>query len=60
MSITVGVGYLKTSVISFKIDITTLRKIERLVNSGYFRSKSEFIREAILYKLAKDGLLKTE
>ncbi|HDN75910.1 MAG TPA: ribbon-helix-helix protein, CopG family [Acidilobales archaeon] len=51
---------MKTSVISFKIDITVLRKIERLVTNGYFRNKSEFIREAILYKLAKDGLLKSE
>ncbi len=51
---------MKTSVISLKLDMMLLKKIEYLVSRGYFRSKSEFIREAILYKLTKDGLIRVD
>ncbi len=48
---------MKSSVISFKVDISILRKIEYFVNHGYFKSKSDLIRQALKYKLMKDGLL---
>ena len=46
-----------TTVISVKLDALVVNKIEFLVRKGYFRSRSDFIRQAILLKLAKDGYL---
>jgi len=47
----------RVSVISFKIDIMTLRRIDNIVRLGYFKSKSDLIRVALRSKLAKDGYL---
>ncbi len=51
---------MKSSVISFKVDVNILRKIEYFVNHGYFKSKSDLIRQALRYKLMKDGLIGSE
>jgi len=45
-----------SSVISLKVDILTLRKIEILVRQGYFKNRSEVIRAAIRAKLMKEKL----
>ncbi len=45
-----------SSVISLKVDILTLRKIEVLVRQGYFKNRSEVIRAAIRAKLMKEKL----
>ncbi|MCD6429053.1 MAG: ribbon-helix-helix protein, CopG family [Desulfurococcales archaeon] len=46
-----------TTVISVKLDMLIVNKIEFLVRKGYFRSKSDFIRQAIIMKLVRDGYL---
>ena len=45
-----------SSVISLKVDVLTLRKIEILVRQGYFKNRSEVIRAAIKAKLMKEKL----
>jgi len=46
-----------TTVISVKLDMLIVNKIEFLVRKGYFKSKSDFIRQAVMIKLARDGYL---
>jgi len=46
-----------SAVVSVKLDLFVIRKIESLIRKGYFKSKSDFIRQAILLKLVKDGYL---
>jgi Arc/MetJ-type ribon-helix-helix transcriptional regulator len=49
-----------SSVISLKVDVKTLTKIELLVRKGYFRSKSDVIRAAIRAKIEKERALQNE
>lgn len=40
--------------ISLRIEIETLRKIDKLVKEGYYRSRAEVIREAIRFLLKRE------
>jgi len=42
-------------VISFKLSENVLDQIDFFVEEGYSRNRSEFVREAIMYKLRKLG-----
>ena len=42
--------------LSIKLDVNTLAKINYLVRTYGFRSRSEFVREAIKFKLSRLGV----
>ncbi len=44
----------KSVVISFKINVASLKRIDMLVRKGYFKNKSDLIRLAIENKVAKE------
>ncbi len=46
-----------SAIISLKLDVRTIKRIEHLVHQGYFKSKSDVIRTAIKAKLEKERKL---
>ncbi|RLG79376.1 MAG: hypothetical protein DRO10_00055 [Thermoprotei archaeon] len=44
----------RSVVISFKINVASLKRIDMLVRKGYFKNKSDLIRLAIESKVAKE------